>query len=205
MKPPPVERGRAVGVVILAAGRSRRMGRPKLLLPWAKTTVLGHLLGQWQTFGAKQVAVVCAVGDQAIQGELDRLGFPAANRIFNPAPDRGMFSSVQCAAQWAGWQQGLTHWAIVLGDQPLVRDRDATPVARIQRRAAADDLPAGSERARAPSRGAAAGGVSRVGGFYRRDTEGVPADPGGGTRRMPRRGSRVGGGHRPAGGLRAGP
>ena len=94
------------------------MGQPKLLLPWGGTTVLGHLIEQWQALGAKQIAVVCAPGDLAVRAELDRLGHPQANRICNPAPARGMFSSIQCAAQWPGWQAALTHWAIVLGDQP---------------------------------------------------------------------------------------
>ena len=120
MKRLPVGHTYAVGVVILGAGRSRRMGRPKLLLPWGKTSVLGHLIAQWQGLGAKQVAFVCAAGDQPGLLELERLGFPATNRISNPAPNRGMFSSVQSAAQWQGWQPALTHWAIVLGDQPLV-------------------------------------------------------------------------------------
>lgn len=53
--------------------------------------------------------------------ELDRLGFPVEARIPNPQPDRGMFSSIQCAAQWDGWQPHLTHWAISLGDQPHLR------------------------------------------------------------------------------------
>jgi molybdenum cofactor cytidylyltransferase len=114
-------RNYTIGVVILGAGKSRRMGRPKLLLPWGKTSVLGHLIEQWENLEAKQIAVVFALGDGAIQGEMERLRLPAANRICNSAPDRGMFSSVQCAAQWAGWQPGLTHWAVVLGDQPLVR------------------------------------------------------------------------------------
>jgi molybdenum cofactor cytidylyltransferase len=112
------ERSFSVGVVILAAGRSARMGRPKLLLPWGETSVLGHLIKQWQALGARQIAVVCAPGDQAIQAELDRLGFAGEARIINPSPERGMFSSIQCAVQWRGWQAALTHWAIVLGDQP---------------------------------------------------------------------------------------
>ncbi len=99
------------------------MGRPKLLLPWGKTSVLGHLISQWRALGATQTAVVCAPGNRAIQAELDRLAFPAWNRIINPAPQRGMFSSIQCAARWSGWQAGLTHWAIVLGDQPHLRPR----------------------------------------------------------------------------------
>ncbi len=118
MKWPLPECSFSLGVVILAAGRSARMGKPKLLLPWGHTSVLGHLIEQWQALGAKQIAVVCAPGNQAIQPELDRLRFPAENRIHNPTPERGMFSSIQCAAQWPGWQAVLTHWAIVLGDQP---------------------------------------------------------------------------------------
>ena len=110
-----------VGVVILAAGQSKRMGLPKMLLPWGRTSVLGHLMRQWRRLGVEQVAVVCATGDQAIQAELDRLRFPRKNRIANPAPERGMFSSIRCAAQWPGWKGALTHWAIVLGDQPHLR------------------------------------------------------------------------------------
>jgi molybdenum cofactor cytidylyltransferase len=94
------------------------MGRPKLLLPWNKTSVLDHLIDQWRALGVEQIAVVCAPGDVAVRAELDRLAFLEENRIANPAPERGMFSSIQCAAQWPGWQAALTHWAIVLGDQP---------------------------------------------------------------------------------------
>ena len=108
----------SVAAVILGAGRSARMGQPKLLLPWGGTTVLGHLIEQWQALGANQITVVCAPGDLAVRAELDRLSLPEENRICNPAPERGMFSSIQCAAQWPGWQAALTHWAIVLGDQP---------------------------------------------------------------------------------------
>lgn len=111
----------ALGVVLLAAGRSARMGKPKLLLPWGGTSVLGHLIRQWQSLGAAQLSVVCAAGDSALAAELERLGFPAENRILNPAPERGMFSSLQCAARWRGWRAEVTRWAVALGDQPQVR------------------------------------------------------------------------------------
>jgi len=110
-----------LGVLLLAAGGSRRMGQPKLLLPWGTTTVLGHLIQQWEKSGARQIGVVCAAGVAELQNELDRLGFPKENRIFNPAPERGMFSSIQCAAAWPGWNADLTHWMITLGDQPHLR------------------------------------------------------------------------------------
>jgi molybdenum cofactor cytidylyltransferase len=111
----------SLGVVILAAGKSSRMGRPKLLLPWGKTTVLGQLLGEWRRLCAAQIAVVCQPDDRAMQEELNRLEFPMEGRIANPDPGRGMFSSVQCAARWEGWKPGLTFWAVVLGDQPHLR------------------------------------------------------------------------------------
>jgi molybdenum cofactor cytidylyltransferase len=120
----------SVGAVLLAAGQSRRMGRPKLLLPWQGTSVLGRLLAQWRIAGAAQLAVVCAAADQALQAELDRLGFPAAARIFNPAPQRGMFSSIQCAARWPAWPPALTHFAIVLGDQPHLRQTTLRAILR---------------------------------------------------------------------------
>src|SRR5262245_7381093 len=111
----------APAVIILAAGSSRRMGQPKLLLPWRQTSVLGHLLETWSALKARQIAVACARGAQAIDDELDRLTFPKENRIYNPAPDRGMFSSIQCAADWGGWNPELTHWIITLGDHPQLK------------------------------------------------------------------------------------
>jgi len=111
----------AVGAVILAGGFSLRMGKPKLLLPWGNTSVVGHLVNQWSRLGAEQVSVVCAAGDAALHAELDRLNFPVHNRIENPRPERGMFSSIRCAARWPGWNRTLTHWAFILGDQPHLR------------------------------------------------------------------------------------
>lgn len=109
-----------LGAIILGAGASSRMGKPKLLLPWGGTSVVGHLIKLWRTVGANPVTIVCASNDEAIQRELSRLGVPEDARITNPQPERGMFSSIQCAAQWERWAPELTHWAIILGDQPHV-------------------------------------------------------------------------------------
>lgn len=113
----------SIGVTILAAGLSTRMGRPKMLLPWAGTTLLGSLIAQWQRLAARQITVVAGAQDSSIEGELDRLSFAVKNRILNPSPEIGMFSSVQCAARWQGWEfSSLSHVAIALGDQPQLRD-----------------------------------------------------------------------------------
>jgi CTP:molybdopterin cytidylyltransferase MocA len=88
------------------------------LLPWRGSTVIGHLLAQWRELGAAQITVVLRAGDTALAAELERLQFPTSDRIANPQPERGMFSSVVCAANWTGWRAEICRWAVVLGDQP---------------------------------------------------------------------------------------
>jgi molybdenum cofactor cytidylyltransferase len=111
----------AVGVVILGAGASARMGRAKLLLPWGETSVVGHLLAQWRALEVRQIALICRPADKSLATELRRIEFPPRHRIVNPEPERGMFSSIVCAAKWKGWDAGLTAWVIALGDQPHLR------------------------------------------------------------------------------------
>ena len=119
-----------LGVVILGAGASSRMGRPKLLLPWGDTTVIGQIIRQWRELDAAQIAVVHRPDDEALveavqHQELKRSAASTLRRInasthfiANPQPERGMFSSILCAAKWRGWREDISHWAIVLGDQP---------------------------------------------------------------------------------------
>lgn len=114
----PCRESLSLGALILGAGRSRRMGTPKLLLPWGRTSILGHLILQCRTLFAAQVAIVIAKEAVELRRELDLLGFSLETRIVNDAPERGMYSSIQCAARWCGWSESLTHWVILLGDQP---------------------------------------------------------------------------------------
>jgi molybdenum cofactor cytidylyltransferase len=109
------------GVLVLAAGASSRMGCAKLLLPWRGTSVIGHLYELWRGLGVAQVAIVMRPGDGALAAELDRVGWPELDRVVNPEPEQGMFSSIVCGARWNGWHQGLTGRIFVLGDQPHLR------------------------------------------------------------------------------------
>jgi molybdenum cofactor cytidylyltransferase len=111
----------AFGVIILGAGASSRMGRPKLLLPWHNTTIIGHIIHQWQELGASQIVVIHRPDDVLMATELDRLKLTQSNRIENPQPEKGMFSSILCAANWQGWKKGISSHAIMLGDQPHLR------------------------------------------------------------------------------------
>ena len=108
----------SVLVAILAAGESIRMGRPKLCLPWGRTTVLGHILDQWREAGAEKIVVVHAPGEGPVTRELDRLKILSTQRVATIAPQRGMMGSVITAAALALHDTSLTHLIIALGDQP---------------------------------------------------------------------------------------
>ena len=110
----------AFGVVILAAGASTRMGTCKLLLPWGEKTILTHLLDQWRSTGAAQIAPVIDPSNQPLRKALTHAGLSPSDWIENPLPQPGMFSSLREASRWTGWLPTLTHWIISLGDQPHI-------------------------------------------------------------------------------------
>ncbi len=74
-----------ISAVILAAGMSRRMGQPKMLLPWRNTTVLGQVVTTFYQAGIQDIIVVTG-GDKAIvESEVERLAYRMAVRsVYNP-------------------------------------------------------------------------------------------------------------------------
>jgi molybdenum cofactor cytidylyltransferase len=108
----------AVGVVLLAAGASRRLGRPKQLLPYAGTTLLRHLAAEAVAGGTGPVVVVLGAEREACQRELD--GLPV-ELVENPAWEEGMGSSIRAGISRLLGGHGDTSAAIIATcDQPLV-------------------------------------------------------------------------------------
>lgn len=122
--------------LIPAAGASRRMGRPKLLLPFGTSTILGSLASALRAGGASPVVIVAAPDDAELQ-EWAR-GFGAVVAI-NPDPDRGMLSSIrEGIAALGGTARLAQRREVVLvapGDLPALRP--ATVAELLWRRAAA--------------------------------------------------------------------
>jgi molybdenum cofactor cytidylyltransferase len=107
-----------ITVLILAAGQSKRMGRPKMLLPWGETTVLEHVIATFKAAGVDDVLVVTG----GAREQVEALVRDSARRIFNPNYAEGeMLSSVQ--AGLAGLKPGTEAMLIGLGDQPQVQER----------------------------------------------------------------------------------
>jgi molybdenum cofactor cytidylyltransferase len=102
--------------IILAAGRSSRMGRPKALLPLGVKTFLAACSdGFLEVFDP----VVVVLGHDADDIE-ERAGLDERARIVrNPAYDRGMLSSLQCGI--AALPAETEAAAFTLVDHPAVR------------------------------------------------------------------------------------
>lgn len=92
--------------VILAAGKSSRMGFPKPLLRFRESTFLRHIVDLHRALGLP-VHVVLGEHRERIQSELD---LRDAIVWVNPDPERGQLSSLQVAIQQLGeWPAVLVH------------------------------------------------------------------------------------------------
>lgn len=107
-----------LAAVVLAAGMSRRMGLPKMLLPWGRTTVLGQVATTLTEAGADEVLVVSGGAREAVEAETARLAESLPVRVvFNPQYEAGeMMSSIR--AGLAGLDSQVAATLIALGDQP---------------------------------------------------------------------------------------
>jgi len=87
-----VKHGSIAGL-ILAAGASRRMGTPKALLLFQGETFLDRLIRLFSSVTSPLIVVVGYHADQ-IRSGIQR----SSEAVFavNPAPERGMLSSMQC-------------------------------------------------------------------------------------------------------------
>ncbi len=101
--------------VILAAGESRRMGRPKALLDWRGITVLEHMI---ELIGAIADPVIVVAGCHA--GAIREHGVKSTV-IENPDPARGMLSSLKCGLRAVPPETGAVLFTPV--DYPAVSAR----------------------------------------------------------------------------------
>ncbi|MCI0655830.1 MAG: nucleotidyltransferase family protein [Acidobacteria bacterium] len=85
-----------IGALVLAAGDSRRMGRPKALLPLEGRTFLEILMDRLVRAGVAPILVVLGDAAQEIQ---DVVKLTLARIVMNPDPSRGQLSSIHCGIQ----------------------------------------------------------------------------------------------------------
>ncbi len=113
--------GASVIALILAAGASSRMGSPKGLLPWGKSTVLQTIIGQVREAGLENIVLVSGAHHENLlpvaHGEAIRI-------CHHPEWEQGMGSSL---ARGIECVEGLFPEAnailVLLSDQPFVTSK----------------------------------------------------------------------------------
>lgn len=106
-----------IAAIILAAGQSKRMGQPKMLLPWGTMTVIEHVVATFLDAGVEDLVVVTGGAREQVEGLVGR--FPVRT-VHNPGFETGeMLSSVQYGLNV---MKAETEAALIgLGDQPQVQ------------------------------------------------------------------------------------
>lgn len=107
-----------VAAVILAAGRSLRMGRPKLLLPWGAETILARTIRHVRASLAEEVLLVSGAYRPAVEAIASAGGVPA---VHNPDFAEGeILSSLQVAVEELERMTGPEGVLVMLGDLPFI-------------------------------------------------------------------------------------
>lgn len=87
-----------VAVIVLSAGASQRMGQPKALLRLDGKPLVQWVIEKAQALPAAELVLVLAdPHGERIADELDITCRTGLRIAWNPQPERGMLSSVQCA------------------------------------------------------------------------------------------------------------
>ena len=108
--------------LVLAAGGSSRLGRPKQLLPFGSGTLLGHVLDVARACPFDQT--LCVVGGGGGRSGLDAVGFEGVDVIENPVFGEGCSSSI--AAALGAVSPECSVLVLMLGDQPGVTSSAVT-------------------------------------------------------------------------------
>jgi molybdenum cofactor cytidylyltransferase len=110
-----MSRPRVTGLV-LAAGGSKRLGRPKQLLPFGGVTLLDHTLGTARACGFDQL--ICVIGGGVVDEIRATVDLSGADVIENHDYGEGCSSSIALAL--AAVDPGTEVLVLLLGDQPGV-------------------------------------------------------------------------------------
>jgi len=108
-----------ISAIILAAGQSKRMGQPKMLLPWGTSTVIEHVITTFLNAGIEDVIVVTGGAREQVEGPISQ--YPVRKVHNNDYATGEMLSSIQCALR--AMPDEARAALIGLGDQPQVQDK----------------------------------------------------------------------------------
>lgn len=110
---------KTVGIIILAAGASRRMGSPKQLLKIDNQTLIEKAIGITQTLANQQTVVVLGANAEKIIPLIPSL--PALDFIFNEYWEQGMGTTLKAGVEFLlNKKRDLSAIIVMVCDQPYL-------------------------------------------------------------------------------------
>lgn len=103
-----------IWAIVLAAGESRRMGTPKMLLPYNDVTIIEQVIRNLMDANVDRVVVVVGAGKEEIMKVTRRYD---VFHCYNENYKSGMLSSVKCG--FYSLPEGCLAALIMPGDQPM--------------------------------------------------------------------------------------
>jgi molybdenum cofactor cytidylyltransferase len=114
-----------IWAIVLAAGESRRMGSPKMLLPYNDVTVIEQVIRNLMDADIDRVVVVLGANREEIMTVTRQYD---VFHCYNEEYRKGMLSSVKCG--FYSLPQGCTGALIMPGDQPMTGPGEINRVIR---------------------------------------------------------------------------
>jgi len=105
------------GVILLAAGSSSRLGRPKQLLNYQDKTLIQHSIEAAQHSAADALVVVLGCNSELIQRGIESKEVPV---LVHSNWEEGMSSSMQCGLRYLLEASQVDQVLLMLCDQPYV-------------------------------------------------------------------------------------
>jgi molybdenum cofactor cytidylyltransferase len=108
-----------ISAVVLAAGLSSRMGRPKLTLPWGSTTVIGQVVATLAQGKVDEIIVVTGAVRIDVETAVFQVKEGRIRTVFNPRyVEDNMLISLQAGMETL--HSDVNAMLVVLGDQPQI-------------------------------------------------------------------------------------
>ncbi len=111
----PAGKSHHIPAIILAAGESSRMGKPKMMLPFGEKSIIETVIMQSNMARSSKTYVVLGSGEDAIRNTIKDQD---AEIVFNQEYKKGMLSSVQKGLK--SLPETTEAVMVLLGDQPMI-------------------------------------------------------------------------------------
>ncbi|MEP7136967.1 MAG: nucleotidyltransferase family protein [Chloroflexota bacterium] len=113
-----------ITAIILAAGQSKRMGKPKMLLPWGDITIIEHVISVFANAGIEDILVVTGGVREQVEAVIRECQnkYPVRSAYNDKHIEGDMLSSIQCGLRNLT-EERIGAAMIGLGDQPQIQER----------------------------------------------------------------------------------